>query len=105
ETGDSHETPDRRASRDGRRTDVPAHRPPAEMRVAFAPGSGRDEAPAVIRVEAGASSAVDLSGRRSSLTLGEAPRARLTAADGSHALLLGPLPDARRAAAGIARVE
>jgi biotin carboxyl carrier protein len=90
---------------DGRPTDVLARELPGALRVAFAQGTGRDDAPASIRVEAGGSSAVDATGGRASLEAGEAPRARLTAADGSHALLLTPLPDARRAAAGVRRVE
>src|SRR4051812_13579216 len=96
---------DGRERGDRRPTVTPAPDLPGGLRVAFAPGTGRDGAPATIRVETGGSSAVDLAGRRASLEVGETPRARLTVVDGSHALLLTSLPDARRAAAGVQRVE
>lgn len=81
------------------------------LRVTFAPGSARDGAdtPVLFQIDGAGSSVVDAAGQRASLEAGEPPRARLTTSGtsraGSHAVLLTPLPDTRRAAAGVQRVE
>ena len=81
------------------------------LRVSFAPGTGRDEAdaPALFQLEAGGPGVVDPAGRRATLAIDEPPRARLTTSVGgepaTRAVLLTPLPDVRRAAAGVERVE
>jgi biotin carboxyl carrier protein len=74
----------------------------------------------VFQVDGPGSSVVDPTGRRASLEADEPPRARLTTSGdgqagqagtqagthaGTHAVLLTPLPDVRRAAAGVQRVE
>ena len=81
------------------------------LRVTFAAGTGRDEADAtaLFQFEQGGSSVLDPAGRRASLAADDPPRARLTTSAGAdaatHAVLLTPLPDVRRAAAGVHRVE
>jgi len=80
------------------------------LRVSFAPGTGREEAdaPALFQLEAGGPGIVDPAGR-ATLAIDEPPRARLTTSVGgepaTRAVLLTPLPDVRRAAAGVERVE
>jgi len=85
------------------------------VRVTFAPGSGRDAAdgPALFEFDTASSSVMDPTGRSASLAADEPPRARLTTSGGghagshatTHAVLLTPVPDPRRAAGGVQRVE
>jgi len=83
------------------------------LRVTFAPGSARDAAdgPALFEFDTASSSVMDPTGRSASLAADEPPRARLTTSGhaGSHAtthaVLLTPVPDPRRAAGGVQRVE
>jgi biotin carboxyl carrier protein len=91
--------------RDRSRKRAPAEEPARELLVSFAPGTGSDERPALIRVDSGRATAVDEDGRRASIVLGDPPSPRLTTDAGSHTLLVVPLPDVRRAAAGVQRLE
>jgi biotin carboxyl carrier protein len=79
--------------------------PASELLVSFAPGSASDDRPALIRVDSGRAIAVDEAGRQASIAVEDAPRARLTTAVGSHTLLVTPVRELRRAAAGIQRLE
>jgi biotin carboxyl carrier protein len=100
----------------GRRPD------PGAFRVTFAPGSAGStgaagsagvagsatssgDEPAVIDAGAKGTLLVDGKQLQASLERSDGPRARLTTEAGSHDVLVTPLPDARRAAAGIERVE
>ena len=123
-------TPGRDAGESGHDASEAQARAARLLRVTFAPGSARDatdppaDAPAVFQVDGPGSSVVDPTGRRASLEAVEPPRARLTTYGngqagqaptqvgteagthaGTHAVLLTPLPDVRRAAAGVQRVE
>jgi biotin carboxyl carrier protein len=87
------------------------------LRVTLAPGTARDDSPTVVAIASDGSSILDQSGGRVSLTVEAPPHGRLMTSAGtdgaedagghaaSHAVLLTPLPDARRAAAGVHRVE
>src|SRR5256885_15558846 len=81
-------------------TDAPAQELPGGLRVAFASGTGRDDASVVVRVEAGRSIAVDPTGRRVSLAIRGAPRPRLSAAGGRPSPPPTAPPRAPRTAAG-----
>jgi biotin carboxyl carrier protein len=84
------------------------------LRVTFAPGSvgsAGSAGPAVdgehAVIHAGAVGRVTVDGieRRATLELIDRPRARLTTEAGTHDVLVTPLPNTRRTAAGIERVE
>ena len=87
---------------------------PAVLRVTFAAGApDTPDAPrtpalagsAVIEAGAGGTATIDGIERRARLELLDRPRARLTTEEGTYDVLLDRLPDARRAAAGVERVE
>jgi biotin carboxyl carrier protein len=87
------------------------------LRVTPAPGTGRDDTPTVFEIDPDGSIVHEWARGRASLAVDEPPHARLTTSPasgtandaprhaGTHAVLVTPLPDARRAAAGIRRVE
>jgi len=92
----------------GRRSD------PLALRVTFAIGApatpdvtGTPALAASVVIEAGAGGTATVDGveRRASLELLDRPRARLTIEEATHDVLVGRLPDARRAAGGVERVE
>jgi biotin carboxyl carrier protein len=75
------------------------------LRVALAPGARVDAGPVVI--EPGTTGRVTFDGQPelASLTPDDPPRARLETAEEVHDVLLIDLPDPRRAAAGVRRLE
>jgi biotin carboxyl carrier protein len=89
------------------------------LRVALAPGSARrvdgstngatgpggSLARMVIQQMGDGRADVDGTPEAANLTMSEPPRARLTTSDGAHGVLLLPVPDLARAAAGVQRVE
>jgi biotin carboxyl carrier protein len=81
---------------------------PRRLRVTFAPGaagSTRGAEGAVIDASHDGTVTVDGIDRQATLELLVRPRARLTTEAGAHDVLVTPLPDARRTAAGVERVE
>jgi biotin carboxyl carrier protein len=104
-TGDRESpTGDREPPTDDRepRLTVAAHR---AVRVTLAPGSGAGIDPAVVDAATAGFATLDGRPERARLIADDPPRARLEAADGAHDILLTDLPDARRAAAGVRRLE
>jgi acetyl/propionyl-CoA carboxylase alpha subunit len=83
---------------------------PGAVRVTFAPGTQAGVGPAGAGpdvVELGRDGVVTIDGepQRAGLAPGEPPRARLEAEDGNHDILLIELPDPRRTAGGVRRLE
>jgi biotin carboxyl carrier protein len=70
-----------------------------------APGTPAVAASAVIGAGAAGTASVDGIERRAKLELLDRQRARLTTEEGQHDVLVALLPDARRTAAGVERVE
>jgi biotin carboxyl carrier protein len=70
-----------------------------------ASGPGGSLARMVVQVLGDGRADVDGTPEAVSLTIHEPPRARLAAAGGTHDVLLLPVPDAARAAAGVQRLE
>lgn len=89
------------------------------LRVVLAPGSARTDAGStngatgpggslarmVVEPLGDDRAAVDGAPEAASLTMHGAPRARLTTPDGAHDVLILPMPDPARAAAGVQRLE
>ena len=75
------------------------------LRVGFAPGVPPLREPVVVDLSTSGQVSVNGHEEQATITLGEPPRARLEGQAGSHDVLLIPLPDARRAADGVERVE
>jgi biotin carboxyl carrier protein len=70
-----------------------------------ASGPGGSLARMVVRPLSDGQAEVDGAPETATLTMREPPRARLTTRDGVHAVLLLPVPDPARSAAGVRRLE
>ena len=76
------------------------------LRVVLASGSSNGVEPAmVVEPSQNGTPLVDGMGETATLELIDPPRGRLVTADGPHDVLVLPLPDPRRAAAGVERLE
>jgi acetyl/propionyl-CoA carboxylase alpha subunit len=80
------------------------------VRLTLAPGfqggaGPAGDGPAVVEIGRDGLATIDGKPQHARLKLGEPPRARLETEDGAHDVLLTELPDLRRAAAGVRRLE
>jgi acetyl/propionyl-CoA carboxylase alpha subunit len=94
--------PDRSMAGDGGNGNTAGTGP---IRVAFAPGFQAGAGPAVVEPARVGVVTLDGAPRRARLIPGDRPRFRLDTEDGGHDVLLTELPDPRRAAGGVRRLE
>lgn len=89
----------------GREPGAPAGPGSRSLRVAFAPGTQPDAAPAAVDIDPTGAATLEGYPEPARLIPDRPPRARLVLSSGAHDVLLIALPDPRRAASGLRRVE